>query len=126
MKESSDIRWIRISYSAPSFLSVIQDDTFKQLNVGKMTWKALLSNPSLQDACSEEGFNLKALGGRLKMRLGIFTDDSQSCGGPDSYLGFGTELTGTVCGKLSTSSSCGNVNGCTSTDTKAFGIILVR
>ena len=124
MKVNKDIKWINISYSAISLLSAIQDDTYKQLNIGKEIWMNLVTAPALQTNCNKEGFNVKEY--NLKIRLGILSNNQMDCNTTDSFLGFGTEVTGKMCSKISTNTSCGNLSGCEGIDTSAFGIILVK
>ena len=124
MTVNNNVKWIHISYSAPSLLSVIQNDTYQQLNMGRASWTSLMSSPNLQENCNKEGFNVKT--GDVMVRLGIISNNELGCLSPDSWLGFGSELTlERVCGR-ERSTSCGNENLCQNSHTKAFGIILVK
>ena len=126
MKVNKDVKWIRISYSAPSLLSVVQGDTYNQLNIGRTNWKSLLASPTLQENCNKEGFNVRA--GTVNVRLGVISNNEAGCDSSDSWLGFGAEIIPNIlCGvPSSTNNSCGNVHACANVDTKAFGMILVK
>ena len=117
-------RWINISYSATSLLSIFGDNVYKHTNSGKATWSSLVPSPSLQDHCNKEGFNIQE--GIMKARMGLVANNENHCLSPDSWIALGTENTNPICDGKSISGSCGNADGCAGLYTHANGIILVK
>ena len=108
MKTAGRINWLKIDYTAKSLYDVIKDGVFINLNiVPRESWKKLIDNTPLQLHCNRRGFN--NVFGFWKIRIGIMSNNEAHCNTPDSFLGFGTDLT-----------SAGDRN------TKAFGYILVK
>ena len=53
MKVSGTTKWITINYSGSSLYSLIADGQYRRTNVGKSTWRSLLSRSSMQSNCNK-------------------------------------------------------------------------
>ena len=126
MKIGQQINFIVINKQANSLYSLIADGQYQATSMGRNAWKTLIgSQASLQLNCNKEGFNaLDFNSARSKARIGIISNDGNSCTGCDSRIGFGTA------GTPDDSNTCGNEaswspdNG--DKHIKAVGYILVQ
>ena len=115
MSYNGDKRWMTFNYTASSLYSVIADGQFRTTSAGREAWKSLIAESSLQRNCNKEGLNVFS-----KMRIGIFANQEDDCRTCDSWLGYGTQVTGKVCGNVAKiEPDNGNKNLAT------FGYILV-
>ena len=114
------------STSKLTLFSLIADGQYRATLLGRDKWKELIgSQGSLQYNCEKEGFNVVcSRSGHSKARIGIVSENKNSCGSCDSRIGFGTE------GYPDASNTCGNEavinpdNG--EKHLKAMGYILVK
>ena len=114
------------STSKLTLFSLIADGQYRATLQGRDKWKELIgSQGSLQYNCEKEGFNVVcSRSGHSKARIGIVSENKNSCGSCDSRIGFGTE------GYPDASNTCGNEavinpdNG--DKHLKAMGYILVQ
>ena len=126
MKIGHQLRFIVIHKQADSLFSLIADGQYRATSLGRDKWKELIgSQGSLQYNCEKEGFNVVcSRSGHSKARIGIVSENKNSCGSCDSRIGFGTE------GYPDASNTCGNEavinpdNG--DKHLKAMGYILVQ
>ena len=118
MKYNGVIRAFSFVYPASSLYSLIADGNYRQTNLGRNTWKGLISGSSLQRNCNKEGFNTE---GDKRARLGIIANEQNDCRSPDSFLGLGTSPAGHAAGNLAKHNPD---NG--HRNTKVMGYILVR
>jgi len=92
---------------------------------GVSAWEGLVASPSLQTACTQEGFNLGAAS--TAARIGIVGDDDADCMTPESRIGIGTG--GAACGQVDGDAS-GDEAYCTpdhgNRSTPTFGYLFVR
>ncbi|XP_020913939.1 uncharacterized skeletal organic matrix protein 5, partial [Exaiptasia diaphana] len=125
--------WIRVNYKARSLYSVIADNRYRRVSIGRNKWKSLIPGSSLQKYCNREGFNSKSTVTSLKaydrVRIGILSNEGNHCKWPDSRLGFGGA--GWNCGKKSDNLIfTGNKARCSADNgdkaIKTFGYILVQ
>ncbi|KXJ07095.1 hypothetical protein AC249_AIPGENE13951 [Exaiptasia diaphana] len=58
--------WIRVNYKARSLYSVIADNRYRRVSIGRNKWKSLIPGSSLQKYCNREGFNSKSTVTSLK------------------------------------------------------------
>ena len=129
MKANNITKWLVINHQASSFLSIIEEESFKETNVGRETWKSLLHGSSLQQNCNEEGFNFYRWRSNhgLAIRIGIAANNERHCEMCDSFIGFGVSYKN-MCYKNGIK-ACGNValcNGNEDVDITAIGYILVQ
>ena len=130
-------KWIVIEHQASSLFDLIVDSAFKQTTLGPGVWKTLVDNPSLQNKCNREGFNVESINTAynynafIKVRIGIVANNQDGCNSCDSCIGFGVSLRG--CNGLDTivirRTTCGNMAICghfENKDTPAFGYIFVQ
>ncbi|XP_028396104.1 uncharacterized skeletal organic matrix protein 5-like isoform X2 [Dendronephthya gigantea] len=82
--------WMVFNYTASSLYSVIADRKFTETTAGAAAWKSLISSSNLQANCNKEGFNVRANGGSLRSRIGIFANGEKGCETCESWLGFGS------------------------------------
>ena len=133
MKYNGDLRAFSFSYPASSLYSLIADGNYRQTNLGRTTWKGLISGSSLQHNCNKEGFNARiahhSVHGWPRARIGIIANEQNDCGSPDSFLGLGT-YSHNVCHYKQLSNAAGNLAQCRPDNgyknIKAMGYILVR
>ncbi|XP_031549613.1 uncharacterized protein LOC116287120 isoform X3 [Actinia tenebrosa] len=104
---TSEPNWIRLKYRANSLYSVIADGRYRSTSLGRMAWKSLIPDSSLQLNCNKEGFNSYYV--TQSVRIGIISNEQKDCGSPDSRIGFGGA--GTNCGTDGTVST-GNAADC--------------
>ena len=92
------------STSKLTLFSLIADGQYRATLLGRDKWKELIgSQGSLQYNCEKEGFNVVcSRSGHSKARIGIVSENKNSCGSCDSRIGFGTE------GYPDASNTCGN------------------
>ena len=89
MKIDQQINFIAINKTANSLYSLIADGQYRNISLGRDTWKKLIgSNASLQTNCTKEGFN--AWSRVSKARIGILGNEQVDCDSSDSRIGFGT------------------------------------
>jgi hypothetical protein len=103
---------------------------------GRAKWLSLLSAPSLQPNCNDEGINVDystaTVGPKIRVRIGIVGNNESDCTSPDSFLGFGTTLSEFYCyGDVDPAVTTGNVAGercgfAMNRATKAFGFIFIK
>ena len=94
MKVGGVTKWVKLDYNGTSLYSVIADGAFRPTNLGRVTWKSLIDDSSLQVNCNREGFNINVYDRgntnyHILVRLGIVTNNEDSCESCDSFLGFG-------------------------------------
>ena len=128
MKIGQQVNFIIINKQANSLYSLIADGQYRNISLGRDTWKTLIgSQASLQLNCNKEGFNA-AVGPNdsvfSRARIGIISNDGDHCLSCDSRIGFGTG------GLHDDSNTCGNEafhspdNG--DKHIKAVGYVLVQ
>ena len=101
MKIGQQINFVVINKQADSLHSLIADGQYRSTSLGRNTWKSLLgAQGSLQTNCNQEGFN--SVCSVTKARIGIVSNDHNTCTGCDSRIGFGTR------GHPDDSNTCGN------------------
>ena len=101
MKIDQQINFIVINETADSLYSLIADGQYRNISLGRDTWKTLIGlNASLQTNCTKEGFNAWSI--LSKARIGILGNEQVDCYSPDSRIGFGTG------GDPRDSNTCGN------------------
>ncbi|CAB3998900.1 Hypothetical predicted protein, partial [Paramuricea clavata] len=54
-----ETKWIVVDHQAWSLFNEIADGIFKSTTAGKVKWKSLIDNSSLQKKCNKEGFNFR-------------------------------------------------------------------
>ena len=125
MMFDQQLRFIVIYKQAYSLYSLIADGRYRNTSLGRDTWKKLLGDhASLQLNCNMEGFNAVCQNSEASARIGIVTNNEDSCHSCDSGLGFGTK------GRIDAKNTCGNLamheadNG--NKDIKAMGYLLVQ
>ena len=123
MKIGQQINFIVINRQANSLYSLIADGQYRNTSLGRNTWKTLIgSQASLQLNCNKEGFNSNDT--TSKARIGIISNEDNSCFRCDSRIGFGTG------GEPDNNNTCGNEaswspdNG--DKHIKAIGYIMVQ
>ncbi|XP_028396189.1 uncharacterized skeletal organic matrix protein 5-like [Dendronephthya gigantea] len=116
MSYNGDREWMSFDYTASSLYGAIADGQFRATTAGRAAWKSLIAESSLQLNCNEEGFNVL-----LRMRIGIFANNENECYSCDSWLGFGTQVTGKTCGNFAVHSPDNGYK-----DLATFGYILVQ
>ena len=124
MKIGQQINFIVINKQANSLYSLIADEHYRNISLGRKTWKEMIgSQASLQKHCNKEGFNA-AFGNRSsRARIGIIGNNENDCKSCDSRIGFGTggHPRTNTCGNAARHSSDGGDK-----DIKAMGYILVQ
>jgi uncharacterized protein YbdZ (MbtH family) len=81
--------------SGKSLYDLLQDGKPKPFDVapGRLAWKSLVPDGSLQYHCDLEGLNLASSipknGSVFNLRIGIFGNNEQNCTTPDSFIGVG-------------------------------------
>ena len=90
MKNGNNLRWILIYQRSSSLYGIITDGKFRPTNLGRGTWKSLISGSSLQLNCNREGFNIRSV---QLLRLGITSNNENDCNSNDSSVGFGKTST---------------------------------
>jgi hypothetical protein len=99
MHDGSTLRWIVVGVtgevaSLHQALSTIEGEqrgtpeTVVPTHAGRATWLELLADPSLQEACNQEGLNNDD-GYGSRVRIGIVGNYEDECGNTDSWIGFG-------------------------------------
>ena len=126
MKIGEQIRFIVINMKATSLYTLIADGRYRNTSLGRDSWKILIGlEASLQFDCNKEGFNVMCGKSHYsKARIGIATNNQNSCDSCDSRIGFGTG------GQFDDNNTCGN-EAARSPDNgdkhiKAMGYILVH
>jgi hypothetical protein len=115
--------YLVLPQAGSSLFALMSSGTYTPTSVGRLAWKSLIANSSLQSNCNQEGFNSGSQFGAC--RIGILGNQENDCNTPDSFLGFGCNLNGG-------SFTVGNyANGQWQPDnggksTPAFGYVLVR
>ncbi|KAK3750715.1 hypothetical protein QZH41_017272, partial [Actinostola sp. cb2023] len=89
--------WIHLNYKARSLYSVIADGRYRSFSIGRSKWKSLIAGSSLQRNCNREGFN--NLLPQERTRIGILSNNENSCSSPDSRIGFGSAGKGLLRGR---------------------------
>jgi hypothetical protein len=134
MKVKNVTKWIAIDHKASSMFSVIAKGSYTSTSIGREAWKSLISDSNIQQYCNREGFNVQ-MGNNynpdayVKIRIGLASDNVDSCASCDSCIGFGISLRG--CDGDKRNSSVGNIFArCTTPefdrDNAAFGFVLVH
>ncbi|XP_028396022.1 uncharacterized protein LOC114520024 [Dendronephthya gigantea] len=128
MTVNGDRRWIVLNYEASSLYSLIADGQYRNTSAGRATWKSLIADSSLQPFCNQDGFSITKTYNKLYVRIGLYANNQNDCGTPDSCIGFGISYNS--CG-MTSNITCGNIAQCSGTDrgkrlTAAFGYILVQ
>ena len=127
MMFDQQLRFIVIYKKADSLYSLIADRKYRNTSLSRDTGKKLLDDhASLQLNCNKEGFNIECHNSEASARIGIVTNNEDSCHSCDSRLGFGTK------GRIDAKNTCGNValtmhkadNG--DKRIKAMGYVLVQ
>ena len=120
-------------YPASSLYSLIADGNYRQTNLGRDTWKGLISGSSLQHNCNKEGFNARIAPHSKydwpRARIGMIANNEKDCNTPDSFLGLGT-YSYNVCHNKQPQNAAGNLAQCGAdngdNNIKTMGYILVR
>ena len=122
------IKFIVITEQADSLYSLIADGHYRNVSLGRDTWKTLFgSEASLQPYCNKEGFNAVCSDiTASRARIGIVANENEGndCSSCDSRIGLGTG------GHDDDTNTCGNEatfggdNG--DQHIKAMGYILVQ
>jgi hypothetical protein len=94
LRDETALRWLRLSYDAPSLESVFSPGAYAATNGGRAAWLLLLPDALLQGNCNCEGFNLSAPGNTLRVRLGLLGNNEAQCDTPDSWIGVGSNAAG--------------------------------
>ena len=122
------IKFIVITEQADSLYSLIADGRYRNISLGRDTWKTLIgSEASLQPYCNKEGFNAVCSDiTASRARIGIVANENEGndCSSCDSRIGLGTggyEDDTKTCGNEAT---FGGDNG--DQHIKAMGYILVQ
>ena len=104
MKIGQQFKSVVINQQARSLYLLIADGKYRATSLGRNTWKGLIgSRGSLQNNCNKEGFNVLCTHSAWsKARIGIVSNNENSCGNCDSRIGFGTG------GHYDDSNTCGN------------------
>ena len=104
MKVGQQINFIVINKQANSLYSLIADGQYRNISLGRNTWKTLIgSQASLQPNCNKEGFNAVGSNSSFsRARIGIIGNEQNDCATCNSRIGFGTG------GKPDYSNTCGN------------------
>eukprot|EP00794_Sanderia_malayensis_P010883 gene10883-12039_t len=89
MKVNNVTKWLKISKSATSLLSIFQGGDYQETTVSRTTWMGLISGSSLQSNCNREGFNVKRNDNTMIARIGLIANQENECASPDSCIGFG-------------------------------------
>ena len=97
MSNNGERKWMTFDYTANSLYNVIADGQFRATTAGRAAWKSLIADSSLQRNCNKEGLNVFS-----RMRIGIFANQENDCASCDSWLGYGTQVPGKVCGNVAT------------------------
>ena len=126
MKMGQQNRSIVMNKHANSLYSLIADNRYRSMSLGRDMWKTLIGpQASLQSFCNKEGFNVVSVNQLVsKARIGIISNQENECNSCDSRIGFGTG------GLHDDSNSCGNQathspdNG--NKHIKTMGYILVK
>ncbi|XP_028396188.1 uncharacterized protein LOC114520163 [Dendronephthya gigantea] len=117
MSYNGNRKWMSFNYTANSLYSAIADGTFRATTAGRAAWKSLVTDSSLQRNCNREGFNVFS-----RMRIGLFANQENDCHSCDSWIGFGTLISGKTCANYAFNHSPDNGNK----DLVTFGYILVQ
>ena len=133
MKHNGVLKAFSFSYPASSLYSLIADGNYRPTNLGRNTWKGLISGSSLQHNCNKEGFNARIAPsseyGWSSARIGIIANNENDCDTPDSYVGLGT-YSYNLCYNKYPRNAAGNLAHCTPDNgvknIKAMGYVLVR
>ena len=92
MKYEENLKAFSFSYSASSLYSLIADGEYRQTNLGRNTWKWLISGSSLQRNCNKEGLNVYSGSAQhSRVRLGLIANEQDDCESPDSFIGLGAQ-----------------------------------
>ena len=133
MKYNGDLRAFSFSYPASSLYSLIADGNYRPTNLGRNTWKGLISGSSLQRNCNKEGFNARIADKRYgwpRARIGIIANQENDCNTPDSFIGLGTYFKANWGSFHKPKNAAGNLGHCIADNgdknIKAMGYILVR
>merc|ERR1719167_1465090 len=100
MKYRGKTNWIKIPKSANSLYSLMKDNVYHPLSLGRKAWKSLIpGESSLQRNCNREGFNVRDDNNKAKarVRIGIIANQENNCASPDSRIGIGGD--GSYCGQ---------------------------
>ncbi|MDB4968310.1 MAG: Tryptophan synthase alpha chain [Myxococcales bacterium] len=117
-------RWLEVP-RVNSSLGELFTSGYQATSFGRLAWEGLMSSPSLQPNCNQEGFNTTS--NDVHVRIGILSNQENDCNTPDSRIGIGTN--GSNCGQNNNTSSgneayCGGDHGDRSKP--AFGYVMVR
>lgn len=126
MRIGLQVKFVVINKQANSLFSLIADGHYRNISLGRNTWKTLIGpTASLQTNCNREGFNtVSNLRSYSRARIGILGNNENDCVTCDSRIGFGTG------GRPDDSNTCGNDADATGDNgekhLKAMGYILVN
>ena len=87
------MKFVVIHKQASSLYSLIADGQYRATSLGRDMWKSLFgSEGSLQQHCNREGFNAMCTrqASPPKARIGIVTNEINTCNYCESRIGFGT------------------------------------
>ena len=84
--------YLALPQAGSSLFALVSPGTYTATNVGRLAWKSLIANSSLQSNCNKEGFNTGSQFGAC--RIGILGNQENDCNTPDSFLGIGCNLNG--------------------------------
>ena len=120
MTRNDVTNWILVNYTATTLYSVIAEGNTSKTKAGRAEWMSLINGARLQPNCNKEGFNVQCSHQNRKSRIGILGNGDDNCGGCDSVIGFGFQMT-------SNHLSSGNVKSYPELQKlKAFGYIFVQ
>lgn len=134
MLEAGAIRYLTITVASASLRALFSGMT-TATTAGRSQWEKLLGDPRMQQYCNAEGINREFPETfSARARLGVFGNNENNCGSPDSYIAFGAGFTvphacvgpdpGIVVGNynpLSCGGSAGNERA-----TAVFGYLFLR
>ena len=108
MRVGEVTKWVSINQTAVSLHSLLENDIYKETNIGREKWKSILEGSSLQTNCNKEGFNVVSPTGTRDpaiTRIGIISNNEENCDSCNSRIGFGSAGTR---GGQHDDNSCGN------------------
>ena len=127
------LKFIQLSASALNARALFMGNQYQASNIGRLAWKAWISDSSLQLFCNREGLNVTATMAPqnfARVRIGIVANENGpgDCGSPNSYIGVGGGGTGICLPNAVTTTgnraACSADNG--DKDIPGFAVVFVR